>query len=126
MTLTPIPANAPTNGSVGDNNSYVQVGNDLGRQFYAQAVYVIGGSNGVGLNGFSVKTGTGIHVGPFSMLQSTGTADNNSNFNTTFSSLTAMDGVVSTGPITIQPGDQIYNVKAFSLTNGHAILAYNA
>jgi len=114
------------NNNIAHNNSFVSVENDLNRPMYAQVVYNVGASSGVGMNGFIIVNDTTARYGNFSVVKSIGNADNNSQFNTTFSSITAIDGTIFNGTITVIGGDCLYNLKGFKLTNNHSAIAYYA
>lgn len=125
MTLSPN-LSAVQNNNVAHNNSFVEVRNNLNRPLYAQMVYNVATANGAGMNGFLIVSDTQAHYGPFSVVKALGSGNNNSQFNTTFSSITSMSGQIFNGTFTMTAGDSLYNVIGFKLTNGHQAIGYYA
>jgi hypothetical protein len=125
MSLSPN-LSATQNNNIAHNNSFIEVSNNLNRPLYAQVVYNVGAANGAGMNGFIIASDTQARYGHFSIVKPIGSADNNSQFNVTFTSLTSIDGIIFNGTFTIPAGDALYNVKGFKLSNGHSAIGYYA
>ena len=125
MSLSPN-LSAVQNNNIAHNNSFIEVRNDLNRPLYAQMVYNVGSTNGIGMSGFLIASDTLAHYGPFSVVKALGSGDNNSQFNTTFSSITSITGEIFNGTFTMIAGDSLYNVIGFKLTTGHMAIAYYA
>lgn len=69
IVLTPNLTSASPNSNIGENNSWVPVGNDNSRPFFAQAVYDVTTESLLGQSGFVFLTGGQTAIGEFSTIQ---------------------------------------------------------
>jgi hypothetical protein len=72
IVLTPnltSPASAVPNPNMSENNSWVPVGNNNGRPFFAQAVYDVTTESLLGQSGFVFLTGGQTAIGEFSTIR---------------------------------------------------------
>lgn len=117
ITLTPNLTSGVPNPNVSFNNSWIPVGNDDSRPFFAQAVYDVTTESVLGQSGFVFLVGGQTTVGEFSTVRVVSTAR--------ISGLTALNSTIGTLANFDLPVNFTFNapIVSMSLAYGAVILS---